>query len=128
VKEVALPDPDEDDNDDLNDAMGRIRLRERKAMERKLAKETTKPKSSGNSTTDENNDSEQHDNDDDDGHESVGSYSSVPKIGESYDDNFDEDDPFLKAIGGVDQLLTGDAYRQKLLQQQQQHLQSPSTT
>ena len=29
----------------------------------------------------------------------------------------DEDDPFLKAIGGADKLLTGEAYQRKLMEQ-----------
>jgi hypothetical protein len=29
----------------------------------------------------------------------------------------DDDDPFLKAIGGADNLLIGEAYQQKLLNQ-----------
>ncbi|KAL3922505.1 MAG: hypothetical protein SGILL_002170 [Bacillariaceae sp.] len=109
VKEIALPDPEDDgDENDLAEGVGRIRLRERRAMERKLAKEAEKSRSRKGDDDDENGD--------------VDEESSIPHSVHSGDegDGFDAEDPFLKAVGGTDQLLTGEAYQQKLLRQQQQ--------
>eukprot|EP00980_Cylindrotheca_fusiformis_P025165 scaffold13207_cov143-Cylindrotheca_fusiformis.AAC.18 len=112
VKEVALPDPEDDEDDDLAVSVGRIRLRERKAIERKLMQESTKK-----NTNDESSSIEE------------GSESSE-KMNNAFDQppaaNDDEDDPFLKAVGGADKLLTGEAYQKKLLEQHQQQQQQTS--
>ena len=102
VKELALPDPDGDvDDENVLERLGRIKLRERKAIERQLEREARearrKPKAG-----------EEEEDDDDDGEDD--------SSGADYSD--DEDDPFLKAVGGADKLLTGKAYQEKLLAQQ----------
>jgi hypothetical protein len=102
VKEIALPDPDgEQENNDLIESMGRIRLRERRSLERQIAKDANKSATSS--------DSPEHNEEED--QESQGSAD-----GEANDDY--EEDPFLKAVGGADKLLSGEAYQQKLLEQQ----------
>lgn len=102
VKEVALPDP-EGEEDDLPEAVGRIRLRERKTIERQLMREA------GGSSSDAPKENK-------DGDERI---SEVDDLANPLDDNDDDEDPFLKAVGGAGKLLTGEAYQKKLLQQQQ---------
>lgn len=115
VKDLALPDPEDDQEDnDLVDNMGRIRLRERKAMERQIereAKEARKTSKQSKYTDDETGQnpagSESESNDDKyDGSDNHGG------------DDDEEEDPFLKAVGGADKLLTGKAYQEKLLAEQ----------
>jgi hypothetical protein len=133
VKEIALPDPDEGDENDLTEGVGRLKLRERKAIERQLAKEAQNRKKKSKSSTegeeDEEDRSSNSDDDDDDADaESVASSVILNDGDNSHDDEFDEDDPFLKAIGGADQFVTGEAYQQKLLRQQQQQLKQEQTS
>lgn len=125
VKEIALPDPNDDNNgeEDAIAAAGRIRLRERKALERKLAKEAAAAAAAergGDDTTsnnDNNSDSdEEHDNDT----QNYGRSTAVAEhsgMSMSEIEEEDDDDPFLKAVGGADKLLTGEAYQRKLLAQ-----------
>jgi hypothetical protein len=113
VKEVALPDSEEEgDDNDLAAGVGRIRLRELKTMERKSAKDAEK---SRKGDEDDNGDEDEEENRHRDEDES-----SIPDGIDDDDDGFDEDDPFLKAIGGAEKFLTGEAYQQKLLRQHQQ--------
>jgi hypothetical protein len=51
------------------------------------------------------------------------SSSVIVNDGETVDYEFDDDDPFLRAIGGAEQFVTGEAYQQKLLRQLQQQAQ-----
>lgn len=115
VKEIALPDPDGDDEEetDLAEKAGRIlRLREIKTLERQAereareAREARKAKRMQSSTEDNDNESNEDNTE-----------SDAESIGE-YDDEDDEEDPFLKAVGGADKLLTGKAYQEKLLAEQ----------
>ena len=107
VKEIALIVSDDEEEEELEHSMGRIRLRERKTIERKIMREANK---SSNHDTDTSTNK----NDKDDVH--AVDASNRP----SNDDNDDDsDDPFLKAVGGASQLLTGEAYQKKLLEQQQ---------
>jgi hypothetical protein len=111
VKEVTTPDPEDyDDDEELVLPDGRIRLRERKALERKIMQEGPKKSTFDASAT----------NDESDG-VSEGSEEQPTKpfsyIEEGSDD---EEDPFLKAVGGADKLVTGEAYHKKLLAQQEQ--------
>ena len=106
VKEIALIASDDEEEEELEHSMGRIRLRERKTIERKIMRESNK---SSNHDTDTSTNK----NDKDDVH--AVDASNRP----SNDDNDDSDDPFLKAVGGASQLLTGEAYQKKLLEQQQ---------
>jgi hypothetical protein len=102
VKELALRDREEEQNDEeIDSSMGRIRLRERKTMERQLAKEKTGSKSTTISST---------------GDEEIGPEQEMQK--ETVED-MDEDDPFLLAVGGADKLLTGIDYQQMLLKREQ---------
>jgi predicted CXXCH cytochrome family protein len=101
VKEIALSNPEGDEDDGPSELMGKISLRERKTIERQLMREDKK------SNPDTSNGDEDKDR--------------SPKKLDDADDPLsdDEEDPFLKAIGGADQLLTGEAYQKKLLQKQQ---------
>jgi cobalamin biosynthesis protein CobT len=131
VKEVALPDPDDEataDDDALASGVGRIRLREQKALERKLAKEAEANKMKRRDTEDDDDNSEENDEDDDDQSEENADDDSGNESGDNSGNLFggtnqltfssldDEADPFLQAIGGADQLLVGEAYQQKLLE------------
>ena len=106
VKELALPDPDDDDDVDVLERLGRIKLRERKSIERQLereAQEARRKSKAGEEAQDDDDDQMRLNTIDDD------------SSGADYTD--DEDDPFLKAVGGADKLLTGKAYQEKLLAQ-----------
>ena len=121
VKVIALPDPEEEEEDREHiDAMSRLNLRQRKALERKLAKEQAdvEVKEEGKDEEDEN------DNEEDRPQEGLDPLAEedlledndvfVPDYGD------DEEDPFLKAIGGAGKLLTGEAYQRKLLEQKKE--------
>jgi hypothetical protein len=105
VKE-AFADPEDDD--DLVLSVGRIRLRERKAMERKIMQEGCKKSTTDASTTN--------------GEGDEGSEELTNPFGDIAEEDDDEEDPFLKAVGGEEQLVTGEAYQKKLLEQQQQQI------
>jgi hypothetical protein len=116
VKEIALSgEGDQEEEEELATAMSRIRLRELKTLERKAAKRTKPASAKLQSPLDDDDyssNSNQSDNDHVHGHTSA-------RID---DKDVDDDDPFLKAIGGASQLLTGEAYQDKLLRQQmEQH-------
>eukprot|EP00934_Nitzschia_sp_Nitz4_P000134 Nitzschia sp. Nitz4//scaffold199_size41809//10202//10903//NITZ4_007446-RA/size41809-processed-gene-0.49-mRNA-1//1//CDS//3329540549//134//frame0 len=111
VKEVALPDPDEDDEGDAVDGGRRLRLRERRTLERQQMREANA--SNKNNSPDDEEEEEMEDLLDHTGDLSI--------LDEELDD---EEDPFLKAVGGANKLLTGKAYQQKLLATQQQQQQS----
>ena len=148
VKEVALTDPEEEgDDSDYIDAMARMKLRERRSLERKIAKEreeeeeAKKRKQNGGGSDDNNNNNnnDNGDKEDEEAHQlpqgALGALAEEDVVDDfdtdDENDPFlksivdadygdDENDPFLKAIGGADQLLTGEAYQRKLLQQQQE--------
>jgi hypothetical protein len=106
VKEIALRDPEDEDVGGLLESMGKMTLRERKTLERQLAKKPKKSTKTDNATDEDGENEEELKADlDDDGEESE-----------------EEDDPFLKAVGGADKLLTGEAYQQKLLAQEKQQI------
>lgn len=133
VKVLALPDPDDEDDDRENiSAMSRLNLRQRRAMERKIAKEVLESSLKDRDDDDHDHDDE-NDNDNDNGdvneeelHQTQGTLDSLTEEDAVADiDNYpdygdDENDPFLKAIGGADKLLTGEAYQRQLLQQQEE--------
>ena len=100
VKEIALPEPEEDEEDVIS-SLGRIRLRDRRAIERHLAKEGTKSSNDTTVDSDEEEDAKE---------------SRV--FGDANESDNEEDDPFLRAVGGSDKLLTGEAYQKKLLEDQ----------
>ena len=133
VKEIALPDPpgdDDDDDRDYVDAMSRLNLRQKRALERKAAKEQLEREREKKSKGRDDSDNDDHDNDDDDddNEETRGRGpldASAEDVSADEDNNSpdygdDDDDPFLKAIGGADKLLTGEAYQRKLLEQQEE--------
>jgi hypothetical protein len=112
VKEPALLDGDEvyDDGEDPFNAGGRrLKLRERKTIERRQLQES-KPKRKSKHA-DEDDDDEDNSNDED----PEDSDGSEPDEENDNDDDHAED-PFLQAVGGADKLLVGDAYQAMLLQ------------
>jgi len=119
VKELALPDPDDDDEDNILDRLGRIKLRERKTIERQLEREAREARKKPKSGGEDNNDD---DDDDDDDEKQLNRLDEDSEDDEFSDD--DDDDPFLRAVGGADKLLTGKAYQEKLLAQMTQHVSS----
>jgi hypothetical protein len=105
VKELALPDPEEEEDDDLVESTGRIRLREQRTIERKLlAKEAAAIDKTTTTIPEE---------------EEPLPENTADQASPNDDNDNDEDDPFLKAVGGADKLLTGEAYQQKLLEENQ---------
>ena len=122
VKEIALPDPEEEEDDrDAIYAKSRLNLRQRKALERKIAKEQQALEENAKGRLEE--DTEEEDGDEHSPQGSLDPLAEEDALGDNnnYPDyGDDEDDPFLKAIGGADKLLTGEAYQMKLLQQQQE--------
>ena len=129
VKELALTNTDDDnDNDDGQDDLagrtGRLRLRERRAIERKLekeAKEARKRAARANEPDGEEGEDGDDDDDDavDDNYSSDDDDDSDKDFVASNDREEEEEDPFLKAVGGADKLLTGKAYQEKLLGDQE---------
>ena len=68
VKELALPDSgDEEDESDLAERMGRIRLRERKAIERKLEREAKEARKAARLADGDNDDGKEDDSESDEG-------------------------------------------------------------
>ncbi|OEU22870.1 hypothetical protein FRACYDRAFT_179618 [Fragilariopsis cylindrus CCMP1102] len=122
VKEVALPDPvEEGDDADYIDAMSKLKLREKRALERKIVKQEEEAAAAAKNNKNKNPSKSAGDDND-----------SKIEDGEGKnfedDDNSDDgyDDPFLKAIGGS--ILTGEAYQKKLLEHHQQEKQSGRNT
>jgi len=132
VKELAMRDKSSEDDDDVLQSLGKMRLRERRAIERMLTKDTSK----GGRDDDNDNDAADDENagindaitmnENDDGTaapEEGDENEEQPPIAEGQNLNNidgDEDDPFLKAIGGADKLMAGPEYQQMLLKKQQQ--------
>lgn len=105
TKEPALPDDDEGPEEVAAleaKLQGKLSLRQRKTIERQLER-STKRKS--------NEDGEEEEDDE----EKPASEDELPELEE--DD--EAEDPFLQAIGGADQLVTGEAYQQRLLEKLQ---------
>jgi hypothetical protein len=146
VKEVALPDPvEEGDDTDYIDAMSRLKLREKRALERKIAKQeeeaaaaAANKKIKNPSESCDDNDSKIEDGVQQPPHQQQTELSTLnendEELVEEGNNNFEDDDdsdddyddPFLKAIGGS--ILTGEAYQKKLLEQHQQEKQSLGNT
>ena len=108
VKDFALDDPDdEDDEGDILYRNGkRLTLRQRKTLERQRANK--------------DNPARAKEDDDESESEEDEPMAEVPQQLETTMEEDDEEDPFLKAVGGCDKLLTGEAYQQSLLQKEQE--------
>ncbi len=116
VKDLALPDPEGfDEDNELADQLGRIKLRERKAIERKVEREAREARKAKKSTGEKDGNGDDDDNDDSNKNPAE-SESDVDSAGDVDDD----EDPFLAAVGGADKLLTGKEYQEKLLKEMQQ--------
>lgn len=149
VKEVALPDPvEEGDDADYIDAMSKLKLREKRALERKIVKQEEEAAAAAKNKKNKNPSKSAGDDNDskiEDGvqqqeqqhHHQQAELSTLNENDEELveegknfedDDNSDDgyDDPFLKAIGGS--ILTGEAYQKKLLEHHQQEKQSIRNT
>jgi hypothetical protein len=112
VKEPALLDGDEvydDGEDPLNAGGRRLKLRERKTIERRQLAESKPKRKSKHTNEDDDNNSNEEDADYSDG-------SEAGEVNDHDNDDDHEEDPFLQAIGGADKLLVGDAYQAMLLQ------------
>jgi len=111
VKDEALPDNDEKDTiDEAMAKLGRISLRQRRAIERGLLREQDEEKK-------RNDGSEGEEEEPNHEEEEFSSDFENDSTGDSNQDS-DEEDPFLKAVGGADKLLTGEAYQDVLLQKE----------
>lgn len=117
VKEPALPGESEEDEDDVLDEKLKnldrpLKLRERKRLERLAEKKSTKRRPN-RSSPQEGDDGDNEEQEEDD---------IAPETREQEDDDDDDEeddvnDPLVQAVGGADQLLTGEAYQAKLLKQ-----------
>eukprot|EP00538_Stauroneis_constricta_P004920 CAMPEP_0119550130 /NCGR_PEP_ID=MMETSP1352-20130426/3712_1 /TAXON_ID=265584 /ORGANISM="Stauroneis constricta, Strain CCMP1120" /LENGTH=244 /DNA_ID=CAMNT_0007595887 /DNA_START=25 /DNA_END=762 /DNA_ORIENTATION=+ len=122
VKEIALPDPEDEDEEDLIKSLGKIRLREKRAIERQLAKEADGSSNTKSKETSDQKTAEVQNGDNASGNNGGDETNQLPSIHEQADDS-DDDDPFLQAIGGADKLLTGIEYQKKLLEREQHRIQ-----
>jgi hypothetical protein len=109
-----------------------LRLREVKARERQAVRRraagATAPNKGGSGDRQVSNGDEGDDDEDDDGGDAVGDdgASDSDESGaqdddgnehdEGADSDDEDDDPFLKAVGGRDNLLVGEAYQQRMLE------------
>lgn len=116
VKEPALPGEDDGSENDaetmLANETGRMRLRDQRSMERKLARQSKKAIGTEGEAPSE-------DVIINDGSTGKGGDGSEPGISDHGDV---EEDPFVKAVGGSDKLLTGEAYQKMLLEREGQNL------
>ena len=121
VREPALPDPSEGPetiDDILARETRRIRLRERKALERKLARQQEEAKQAAREARRKEREGALPTQSKQEEEESEGDDSS------SVDPT--QEDPLLAAVGGADKLLTGEAYQKMLLERHQRPIQSNS--
>ena len=119
VKEPALPDEDEAPEtveDILARENRRVKLRERRALERKLAREKEQAKQAAKEARRREREAQAEKNDSDD--------DSAESDLEEEEAMSDNEDPFLQAVGGEEKLLTGEAYQKMLLEREQQGLAS----
>lgn len=102
VKEPALPDEESDIEGvvDPSTTGGRMKLRHVRSLERQRERQAL-PRHPAPPMEEE------------------GLRSSAYEASEEPDETDTDDDPFLMAVGGADQLLTGEAYQRKLLQEQE---------
>jgi hypothetical protein len=116
TKEPALPDKHEEEESvsDVIDSR-RLKLRERRALERKLLKEQESAKES--KRKEKQGDTDEDDNEDDDSQQDS---DADDRLLDVENNESESEDDLIKAVGGKDKLLTGEAYQKMLLQQEQQ--------
>jgi hypothetical protein len=117
TKEPALPDEDDGESAGIEDLVGnrKLKLRERRALERKLAKEQAEAASKNQeNTSNENDDTCMEQQCDNDG----GSNCNVNHDSSDVEETSDIEDDLIKAVGGEDKLLTGEAYQLMLLERE----------
>jgi Uncharacterized conserved protein (DUF2039) len=117
AKSPALPDEggQEFSIDEVISRMGPMTLRQRRGLERQLLREQKESESSGKKDVDIENDqnrdgSDNQDDDDDDDDDC-----NDDNTGDCITNEYDEDDPFLRAIGGTGNMLVGENYQKMLL-------------
>mmetsp|Transcript_27885 Transcript_27885/g.39207 ORF Transcript_27885/g.39207 Transcript_27885/m.39207 type:complete len:316 (-) Transcript_27885:96-1043(-) len=135
TKDTAMKHEDDEETNELVADTSRMKLRERRALERKLAREEEEAKQKakeerraareedGNvDNPNESSISESNSRNDGDDQQKAQQIESnetdIPEEGLDMTD--EEEDPFLKAVGGSDKLLTGEAYQKMLLERTQQ--------
>jgi len=141
VKDYAMTtNADEDADGDLDDMLAsqtdRLKLRERRALQRKMErmqeeKRTKKNKKKGTAAESIEEEADENDGDSSDNHddeiggerheETLDEHDDTKEESSPDEDNIEEhideeEDPFLKAVGGADKLLTGEAYQKALLE------------
>jgi hypothetical protein len=111
VKEPALRgeqnDPSSSGAADTTVDLGALKLRELKTLRRQQERAQQELKQKNKPPTDVDADDNDNKNDE------------TIEGGDGDDESDDEDDPFLLAIGGVRNLAVGEAYQQRILQQQE---------
>lgn len=131
VKDYALGSLEDDEEGDelalLEAALeGKLKLREKRAIERKIerlteerrrnrrkAKEQEQEEEDGDEESGEDDESDTGENEE---QEALTQEDTKVNDDDSGDEVEEEDDPFLKAVGGSDKLLTGEAYQKALLE------------
>ncbi|GKY98781.1 hypothetical protein MPSEU_000834300 [Mayamaea pseudoterrestris] len=107
VKEPALRDHDDENDEDAGVNLKRLKLRELKTLERKQERANQKPRRKKQASE---NDDEVEGCDDEE---------EEDQFDTDEDGSDDEEDPFLLAVGGADKLAVGDAYQKLVLERQQ---------
>mmetsp|Transcript_888 Transcript_888/g.1409 ORF Transcript_888/g.1409 Transcript_888/m.1409 type:complete len:301 (-) Transcript_888:747-1649(-) len=129
AKDTAMKHEDDEDMNELVADTSRMKLRERRGVERRLAREKEEAKQKAkeerraaredDAIAKKSNEPENHAGDSRDDHQKgKQTESNIEDIPEGVDE---EEDPFLKAVGGSDKLLTGEAYQEMLLGRAQQN-------
>ena len=107
--------------DGVNDDGKKLTLREIKSLERKIEKLQMEMKDRRKNRENKEADNEDQNEDDDNNEDgSDGEEAERVQIGQIMEEQNDEDDPFLLAVGGKDKLLVGDDYQKMLLARGQQ--------
>lgn len=123
VKEVALKEKGAGGANvtDLMNRVGPMSLRDKRSLERQLVKELA----GGDAGEEEEEDSNDHE-DEEKGDTENKQADTTDHLEEDEDVTPDQiedprgDDPFLKAVGGAEKLLTGEAYQEMILSKQQE--------
>ena len=118
AKDYALGSLEDDNEEDelakLEQALeGKLKLREKRAIERKIERLADERRRNRRKATAEEEAEDQKN--DQEGQDSGREDTKDANEDDSGDEVSEQDDPFLKAVGGVDKLLTGEAYQKQLL-------------